>query len=88
MMYRLYNDYGGWGGNMMGWFGGGIMMIIFWILIILLVVWLVKELKSSSSNSDRSNSKTALDILKERYAKGEIDKKEFEEKEKDLSNNE
>lgn len=80
-MYGLYNDYGTWGG-MMGWFGGGIMMALFWILLILAVVWIVREV--SGRNSSSSDSNRALEILKERYAKGEIDKKEFEEKKKDL----
>lgn len=80
MMYGLYNNYGGWG-NMMGWLGGGIMMLIFWVLIIIFIVWIVREVRGKNSKSDGS----ALDILKERYAKGEIDKKEFEEKKKDLS---
>jgi len=84
-MYELYNDYGSyWGGNMMGWFGGGIMMILFWVAIIFFIVWLVRETKSHHNVEPRS--KSALDILKERYAKGEIDKKEFEEKKKDLNN--
>jgi len=80
MMYGIYNGYGGWG-NMMGWFGGGIMMVLFWVAVIYFFVWLVRNNKTNGIDSN----KKALDILKERYAKGEIDKKEFEEKKKDLS---
>jgi len=78
MMYGLYNGYGGWGG-MMGFLGGGIMMILFWAIVIYFIVWLVRNNKINGGNSNK-----ALDILKERYVKGEIDKKEFEEKKKDL----
>lgn len=88
MMYGLYNGYGGWGGNMMGWFGGGLMMLVFWVLFIALIIWMVRRVGngsccSHSAHSTQPNS-NALEILKERYAKGEIDKKEFEEKKKDL----
>lgn len=81
-MYGLYNNYGGWdAGSMIGWFGGGIMMIVFWVLFIALLVWIVREIGGRNSKS----SSNALDILKERYAKGEIGKEEFESKKKDLS---
>jgi len=73
-MYGFYND-GVWGGgNMLGWFGGGFMMIAFWFLIIAFIVWIVRESKGSGGRS----GERALDILKERYAKGEVNKEEFE----------
>lgn len=71
--------------NPMGWFGfgfGWIFMVLFWGLVvwglIVFIRWLAKQ------GGSESNKKSALDILKERYARGEIDKKEFEEKKKDL----
>lgn len=67
---------------MMGWFGGGIMMLVFWVLLIVFIVWLVREI--SGRNPRSGSGSNALEILKERYAKGEIDKNEFEEKKKDL----
>ena len=79
-MYGIYNGYG----NMMGWFGGGIMMIIFWAAFILFIVWIVKEVSGKNNSDKPRHGKSALEILEERYAKGEIDKKEFEEKKKDL----
>ncbi|MEK7145247.1 MAG: SHOCT domain-containing protein [Patescibacteria group bacterium] len=82
MMYGLYND-GGWGvENMMGWLGGGIMMVLFWAAVIIFIVWAVKEI--GGKNHEKPNSNSALVLLKERYAKGEINKQEFEEKKKDL----
>jgi len=79
-----------WGyGPMMGGWGivGGIFSFIFWILIILAIVALVRWALWSNRGGHRSwrSEDSAIQILKERYAKGEIDKKEFEEKIKDIT---
>ncbi len=66
-----------------GWLG----MIIFWLVVIffiaVVVKWLVQQGKSEPRGT--SQEETALEILKKRYARGEINKEEFEQKKKDLS---
>ena len=81
MMWGFGNNPMGWG---FGWFGG-IFMLIFWILIIAGIVALVRWLMMSQSHGMHGHKgNNALDILKEHYAKGEINKEEFETKKKDL----
>lgn len=75
---------GGWGwGHMIF---GSAMMIIFWGVIILLIVLAVRWLGGvgRAGHPPGSSGGTAVDILRERFARGEIDKTEFEERRRAL----
>lgn len=69
MMNMMYG-YGIW------WLIGTGLMILFWIAIILLVIWAVRSL---FPRERRSGSDQALEILRQRYAKGEINVAEYEQ---------
>ena len=72
---------GGWG---MGWFGP-IFMVVFWALVITGLVLFIKWLVWGSKGGQQgSGSPNAIEILKARYARGEIDREEFEQIKKDL----
>ncbi len=77
-MIRLYmmDDFGS---GMMG-YGGGIFWLLFWILVIIGLALLIRYLWQGGKREEES----ALEILKKKYASGEIGKEEFEEKRKDL----
>ena len=65
-----------------GWGFWGIFMVLFWGGLIALIIWGVMRLsKKDDGNETKSN---ALDIARERYAKGEISKEEFEQIKQDL----
>ncbi len=78
-------------GNIQGWGMWGPMTMLFfsffWIAVLVLIVigiiFLVRYMRSYGTEERRAQE-TPLDILKKRYARGEIDRKEFEEKKKDL----
>lgn len=76
-------------GNMWGGGFGWIFMLVFWGLVIWGIFALVRGVGGHrccghNHGEHKYGEKTALDILKERYAKGEINKEEFELKKKDL----
>ena len=58
------------------------MMILFWLLIVVAVVLAIRW---QLGQSKESQSESALEILRQRYARGEISREEFESRKKDLS---
>jgi putative membrane protein len=64
------------------WFGGGFM----WIFLIILAIFVLWGTKAFNGNNNNTIEKrpSALDILKERYAKGEINDEEYKAKKRDL----
>jgi len=65
-----------------GFVGGGFMWL-FWIVLIVIAVWAV----SAVTGGGRSHrvDESPVDILKARYARGEIDREEFEQKKRDIT---
>ena len=78
---------GSFGFGMMNGFGYGgiipmILMILFWVVVIGAGVWLISSFVSRTNSQTSSNlppAESALDILKNRYARGEITKEQFDE---------
>lgn len=83
-----YSGYGhrwgdwGWGHMVFG----SLTMVLIWGSVIVVVVLLVRWLTKGASNATTTQTEnTAMDILKARFARGEIDKEEFEERKRVLS---
>ena len=81
---QYYRDYGP---MMDGWdhhsWVGGVFGLLFFLLIVALAIYVLRSLAGSHHN--HAQTREPLDIAKERYAKGEINKQEFEERKKDLN---
>lgn len=82
-------DYGNMGmGGGMGWgMGvGWILFVVFWALVIAALVLVVKKLLPKTNAAGGSTPQTPLEILQSRYARGEIQREEYEQKKRDLTN--
>lgn len=68
------------------WMMGGmwLLLVLFWILIIAGVVVIVRWLTERNDQGKISLTESPLDILKTRYAKGEIDREIFEKMKQDI----
>jgi len=75
-----------WADGWFGWFLGPVMMILFLAAVIVVVVLLLRWLGALGHGGGHHHGagNRALDILKERYARGDIDKEEFEERRRTL----
>jgi putative membrane protein len=74
-------------GDGMGWWmlWGGLMMVLFWGAIIALVIWAAQSLsRDGGGQAEHGPPRTPLEIAKERYARGEIGRDEFEQLKRDL----
>jgi len=84
----LAQDYGhphAWGGGWGGMFFGPLMMIVFLAAVVILVVVAIRWVAGAGHAATHPGRTSPLDLLKERYARGEIDKQEYEERRRVLS---
>jgi putative membrane protein len=63
---------------------GSLAMILFWGVLIYGIVFLFRHEKNSHYYTPKTHPQSAIEILKERYAKGEITKEEFVSMKKDI----
>ena len=81
-MWEMPMMQGGWGMVMI------LMMVLFWAAIVVVIIvgirWLLTSNRSGRQTTPERQTTSALDVLKERYARGEISKQEFEEIRRDI----
>lgn len=75
--------HGGWDWGWGHMLFGSVMMVLFWGGLILVIVLAVRWLGAGPGKA--ASRKTSLEVLEERFARGEIDKEDFEERKRLLS---
>jgi putative membrane protein len=85
--YRMMDGYGYGHGPESIW--GWVMMLLWAVILVAVVMLIVRAMKGQDHHGmhhmHSGHSVDAIEIVKERYAKGEIDKEQFEQLKKDLS---
>lgn len=74
-----------WDGMMGGWWGFGMILgTLFWLALLVLVIVVIWRLAKGGPILGGGGTESPLEVLKRRYARGEIDREEFEAKKRDL----
>ena len=76
-----YGYGGGWGWMIGGW----IMMVVFWGLVIVGIVALVRAANNRGGGAEPKDKETSVEVLRRRYAAGELTKEQFEEMKRDVA---
>lgn len=72
-MMGWYQDGMGWG----GWIAMSLVMVAFWALVVFAVVAIFRGTSSNTRSADRPTNRDPMQILEERFARGEIDAEEY-----------
>jgi putative membrane protein len=75
-MMGWYQDGMGWG----GWIVMSLVMVAFWALVVFAVVAIFRGTSASSRPADQPTNRDPMQILEERFARGEIDAEEFHDR--------
>ncbi|MCP8882413.1 SHOCT domain-containing protein [Devosia sp. XJ19-1] len=78
--YQYGPHMGWWGGGWDGMFFGPLFMLLIVVAVVAAIAHLVRRPVGSWQGTPQAPGRTALDILKERFARGEIDKADYEER--------
>ena len=76
-----YGYGGGWGWMIGGW----IMMVVFWGLVIVGIVALVRAANNRGGGAEPKDKETSVEVLRRRYAAGELTKEQFEEMKRNVA---
>ncbi|MDC3415158.1 SHOCT domain-containing protein [Terrihalobacillus insolitus] len=65
---------------------GGIFMIVFWGLVIWLIILAIQRLSAGNNNKSSQTDDKAVEVLRQRYSRGEIDTEEYRQRLHELTN--
>jgi len=68
-----------------GWMIGGLMMVVFWGVVIIGIVALFRAASNRGGGAESRDKETPVEILRRRYAAGELSKEQFEDMKRNVA---
>lgn len=83
-MWGHMGEWGDWGGSWFGWGWMAVGHLLWWALVVVAIVALLRWMRGGPPQAPAAAPDRALDLLRERFARGEIDREEYEERKRVL----